>query len=119
MINIVAMAAQCLYVLLIFDFHFFKVVFELFDAVSIDLSVHANVILKSLTTQLVSKEDSYRQFANRALVSMGKQMSDADAVQEVVKSLMGMLKGRHQVFEALLLMHVKKKWKKSSFNFKL
>lgn len=58
-----------------------------------DLSVHATVILKSLTAQLVSKEESYRQLANKALVSMGKQMSDADAVQEVVKSLMGFLKG--------------------------
>lgn len=82
---------------------FLPVVHELFEAVSVDLSVHAMLIVKALAPQLVSKDDSVRELAAKAVVSMGKQMSDASAVRDVVKHLMGLLKGTCPLLRAVCL----------------
>jgi len=69
------------------------------SCVSIDLSRHAAVLVKMLAPQLISKVETNRNEAANAVVAIATQCSDAGALEDVIKSLFGLLKGNNAVFK--------------------
>ena len=57
------------------------------DAVSIDLSVYAQELGKTFTSNLKSKDDGTREDAVKAMLALGRQSSNQEAVRRTLKKL--------------------------------
>nr|CAB3248538.1 translational activator GCN1 [Phallusia mammillata] len=66
---------------------------NILSSLSIDLSRHSLALVKIIAPQLISKIDSNREVAVKAVVAMATECSDSDAVLETTKHLFVVLKG--------------------------